>query len=86
MVTNEKVVNHFAISSLFDGGDGEKKIFSYRVENIVMKIGEEETVVVGQVRVSSEVNPEPKEFLFGLIPSKKAIFGPGFQNSRVTFF
>ena len=75
-VTNEKVVNHFAISSLFDGGDGEKKIFSYRVEKIrYEKIGEEEDLlVVGQVRVSSEVNPEPKEFLFGLIPSKKAIF------------
>jgi len=33
-VTHEKVVNHFAISSLFDGGDGEKKIFSYRVKKI----------------------------------------------------
>jgi len=31
-------------------------------------------LVIGQVRVSSEVIPEPKEFLFGLIPSKKAVF------------
>jgi hypothetical protein len=33
-VTPERVVNHFAISSLFDGGDGEKKIFSYRVKKM----------------------------------------------------
>ena len=75
-VTHEKVVNHFAISSLFDGGGGEKKIFSYRVEKIrYEKMGEEEDLlVVGQVRVTSEVIPEPKEFLFGLIPSKKEVF------------
>ena len=75
-VTHEKVVNHFAISSLFDGGGREKKIFSYRVEKIrYEKMGEEEDLlVVGQVRVTSEVIPEPKEFLFGLIPSKKEVF------------
>ena len=75
-VTPEKVVNHFAISSLFDGGDGEKKIFSYRVEKIhYEKMGkEEDLLVIGQVKVTSEIIPEPKEFLFGLIPSKKEVF------------
>jgi alpha-amylase/alpha-mannosidase (GH57 family) len=75
-VTHEKVVNHFALSSLFDGGDGEKKIFSYRVEKIHYEKVEKEKdfFVIGQVRVTSEVIPEPKELLFGLIPSKKAVF------------
>ncbi len=76
-VTLEKVVNHFVISSLFDGGDdGGKKIFSYVVEKIhYEKIEKEENMfVMGQVRVTSDVIPEPKEFLFGLIPSEKAVF------------
>jgi alpha-amylase/alpha-mannosidase (GH57 family) len=75
-VTLDKVVNHFAISSLFDGGDGEKKIFSYRVEKIHYEklVKEEDFLVVGQVRVTSDIIPEPKEFLFGLIPSKKEVF------------
>lgn len=70
------VVNHFAIFSLFDGGDGEKKIFSYWVEKVrYEKIGEEkDLLVLGQVKVTSEVIPEPKEFLFGLIPSEKKVF------------
>jgi alpha-amylase/alpha-mannosidase (GH57 family) len=75
-VTPEKVVNHFAISSLFDGGDGEKKIFSYRVKKMdydkVEKNGD--LLVTGQVEVTSEVIPESKEFLFGLISSKREVF------------
>jgi alpha-amylase/alpha-mannosidase (GH57 family) len=75
-VTPEKVVNHFAISSLFDEGDGEKKIFSYRVEKIrYEKMGKgEDLLVIGQVKVTSEIIPESKEFLFGLISSKKEVF------------
>ena len=75
-VTTHNVVNHFAISSLFDGGDGEKRIFSYRVEKIhYEKLGNEEALLVmGQVRVTSDIIPEPKEFLFGLIPSEKEVF------------
>ena len=74
-VTPEKVVNHFAITSLFDSGDGEKKIFSYRVEKICYeKMGkEEDLLVMGQVRVTSDIIPESKEFLFGWIPSKKEV-------------
>jgi alpha-amylase/alpha-mannosidase (GH57 family) len=75
-ITLDKVVNHFAISSLFDGGDGEKKIFSYRVEKIHHeKLGEEKDLLIrGQVRITSEIIPEPKEFLFGLISSGRDIF------------
>jgi hypothetical protein len=75
-VTLDKVANHFAISSLFDGGDGERRIFSYRVEKIHYEKMEKEDdlLVMGQVRVTSDVIPEPKEFLFGLIPSGKAVF------------
>jgi hypothetical protein len=35
---------------------------------------EENLLVIGQVRVISEIIPEPKEFFFGLIPSKKEVF------------
>jgi alpha-amylase/alpha-mannosidase (GH57 family) len=75
-VTLDKVVNHFAISSLFDGGDGERKIFSYRVEKIDYEklVKGEDFLVMGHVRVTSDVIPEPKEFLFGLIPSERAVF------------
>jgi alpha-amylase/alpha-mannosidase (GH57 family) len=75
-VTPEKVVNHFAVTSLFNGGDGEKKIFSYWVEKIRYERMEkdESFLVVGQVRVTSDIIPEPKEFLFGLIPSRKEVF------------
>ena len=75
-VTPEKVVNHYAVTSLLDGGDGEKKIFSYRVEKIHYKKFEkgEDLLVIGQVRVTSEIIPESKDFLFGLISSKKEVF------------
>ncbi len=75
-VTLEKVVNHFAISSFFAGEEKERKVFSYRTE--VLKYEkmkrDDHLLVLGQVRVTSEVIPETKEFLFGLIPSKKDIF------------
>ena len=75
-VTPEKVVNHYAITSFLDSGDGEKKIFSYRVEKIHYEKFEkgEDLLVIGQVRVTWEIIPEPKEFFFGLIPSKKEVF------------
>jgi len=75
-VTPEKVVNHFAITSLFDDGEGEKKIFSYRVEKIRYEKMEkdENLLAMGQVRVTSKIIPEPKEFLFGLISSEKEVF------------
>jgi alpha-amylase/alpha-mannosidase (GH57 family) len=75
-VTLEKVVNHFAISSCFTGEEKERKFFSYRTEILryeKMK-RDDRLLVLGQVRVSSEIIPETKEFLFGLIPSEKDIF------------
>jgi hypothetical protein len=75
-VTPERVVNHLAITSLLDSGDGEKQIYSYRVEKIQYEKIEKEAnvLVVGQVRITSEIIPEPREFLFGLVSSKKEIF------------
>jgi alpha-amylase/alpha-mannosidase (GH57 family) len=83
-VTPEKVVNHYAITSLFDGGDGEKKIFSYRVDKIHYERMEKEEnfLVQGQVRVTSDIIPEPKEFLFGLIPSGKEVFRTWVSEKR----
>jgi len=61
-VTLEKVVNHFAISSFFDREEKERKIFSYRTE--VLKYErmkrDDRLLVLGQVRVTSEIIPETK--------------------------
>jgi alpha-amylase/alpha-mannosidase (GH57 family) len=75
-VTPDHVVNYFALSSLLDGGDGEKKIFCYRVEKVHFeKLGEDkDLLIIGQVRITSEIIPEEKEFLFGMISSDKDIF------------
>lgn len=75
-VSLEKVVNHYAISSLFKDGEQEKKIFSYHTERINYERLEKEGCwfVLGQVKVTPEMIPETKEYLFVLIPSKKDIF------------
>jgi alpha-amylase/alpha-mannosidase (GH57 family) len=75
-VTPERVVNHFAITSLLDGADAEQQIYSYRLEKVHYEKMEKEAnaFVIGQVRVTSEIIPEPREFLFGLISSKKEVF------------
>jgi alpha-amylase/alpha-mannosidase (GH57 family) len=75
-VTLDKVVNHFALSSLFTGDERERKIFSYRVERLNYERMErnDSLLVVGQVKVISEIIPEPKEFFFGLFRSAKEVF------------
>ncbi len=75
-VTLEKVVNHFAISSLFDGVKGERRVYSYRVKEIDYERMEKDQdfLVLGHVRVTPDVIPEPREFLFGLIPSATEVF------------
>jgi hypothetical protein len=75
-VTPERVVNHFAVTSLLDSMDEEKHIYSHRVEKIHYERIEREAdlLVVGQVRITSEIIPESREFLFGLISSKQGVF------------
>jgi alpha-amylase/alpha-mannosidase (GH57 family) len=75
-VTLDKVVNHYAISSLYNQEEKERKVFSYRIEKVKGERMEKDNIwlVLGQVRVTSETIPEPKGFLFGLIPSSKDIF------------
>ncbi len=75
-VTLEQVVNHYAISSLFDSGEKEKRIFSFQVEAIDQERIEKEDqlLLLGKVKVVSDVIPEPKTFLFGLISSKGGLF------------
>jgi len=70
------LVNHYAISSLFDDGRKERKIYSYRLERVNYERMEKNNsiLILGQVRVTSEIIPEPEEFLFGLISSVKGIF------------
>ena len=74
-ITFDRLVNHYAISSLFDDGERERKIYSYRMERMNYKRTERDNslLVLGQVRVTSEIIPEPKEYLFGLLSSMKGI-------------
>ena len=76
IVTLEKVVNHFAITSLFEDGGKEKKIFSYRVEKMNYEKTEKDhgLLALGQVKVSSEIIPEENEFLFGVTRSGEGTF------------
>ena len=71
----KKVVNHFAITSLFDKEEKEKRIFSYWVEkeNYERIERDDHPFILGQVRVTAEIILEPKEFVFGLITSEKDI-------------
>jgi len=75
-VTPEQVVNHFAILSLLDDGERERKLFCFRMEkksdSRVERNGR--LLFLGQVRITSDIIPEPEEFLFGLISSKEEIF------------
>ncbi|OGP73719.1 MAG: hypothetical protein A2W09_01530, partial [Deltaproteobacteria bacterium RBG_16_50_11] len=75
-VTLEKVVNHFAVSSLFDAGEKEQKIYSFLIEkkNYERLERDHHLLVLGQVKVTPDAIPDPKEFLFGLIPSTKEVF------------
>ena len=86
-VTPEKVVNHYAVTSLFNEGDGERRIFSFRVEKIRYERmeKEEDVLAIGRVRVTSEIIPEAKEFFFGLISSKKDIFRTWIAESKEGF-
>jgi len=75
-VTPERVVNHYAVTSLFNGGEGERRIFSYRVEKVQYERmeKEEKVLAIGRVRVTLEIIPESKGFFFGLISSKEDVF------------
>ncbi len=70
------MVNHFAISSLFEDQGKVKKVFSYRVEKMDYERVEtnDSFLILGQVRVTPEMIPETKEYCFGLIPSNKDIY------------
>jgi alpha-amylase/alpha-mannosidase (GH57 family) len=83
-ITLEHVVNHYAISSLFDDGEKERRIFSFRVERSnyekVEKNGH--LLAVGQVGVTRESIPETNEFFFGLISSSQDIFRTWVSENR----
>ncbi len=72
-VTLEQVVNRHVLSSLFDDGRRERKLFSFQVETIDQERLEREdrSLLIGKVRVLPEIIPEPRAFLFGLIYAKE---------------
>jgi alpha-amylase/alpha-mannosidase (GH57 family) len=75
-ITVDQVVNHYAISSLFDDGAKEARIFSFHVERQDYEKLEKEgqRVALGQVRVTPDCIPEAREYCFGLISSTRDIF------------
>ncbi|MBM4338668.1 MAG: DUF3536 domain-containing protein [Deltaproteobacteria bacterium] len=75
-ISLEQVVNHYALSSLLDGEPKKKRIFSLQLETIDQERMEREGrhLFLGKVKVVSDIIPEPKEFLFGLIFSEKKLF------------
>lgn len=83
-VTPEKVVNHFAISSLFEENETAKKVFSYHVEKVNYDRIEEKNrlLILGQVRVTPELIPETREYYFGMILCQKEVFRTWIQESR----
>jgi hypothetical protein len=85
-ITPEQVVNHYAISSLFDSGAKEKRIFTFRVETIDQERIERDDrlLVLGKVKVASDIIPELKGFLFGLICSKGDLFQNWVSEDRGT--
>ncbi len=74
-VTLEKVVHHYATASLFEGEEKDR-VFSYRIEKINYERKEQngQLLVLGKVRVTPEIIPEPREFLFGSLSSEKDAF------------
>ncbi len=86
-VTFDRLVNHYAVSSLFDDGERKRKIYSYRMERINYKRMEKDNslLVLGHVKATSEIVPEPKEFLFGLISSVKGILRTWVSEYRDVF-
>ncbi len=68
----EQVVNHHLLSSLFDGHK-ERGIFSFRVETVHEERIERDDrlLLLGRAKVISDIIPEPKEYLFGLMSSKE---------------
>jgi alpha-amylase/alpha-mannosidase (GH57 family) len=71
-VSLEQVVNHYAFSSLLDADEKEKRIFCFRAKGIENERIEKDgrSLLLGKVRVISDIIPESKEFFFGLIFSK----------------
>ncbi len=86
-ITLEKVVNHYAVASLFEDGERERKFYSYRMERMNYKRVEKDNSlwVLGQVKVTSEIIPDPKEFLFGLFSSVKGILRTWVSECREVF-
>jgi alpha-amylase/alpha-mannosidase (GH57 family) len=75
-VSPERIVGHAALSSLLDGKEAVKEIYCYRVE----KLNEERPAkdgslrVLGRMRVTSHVIPEPGAFLYAGIATEKDVF------------
>lgn len=74
-VTPEQVVHHYAITSLWDDGKREEKLFCFRVakKNDLKLERNGQVLLLGQVGITSDLIPESEEFFFGMFPSKEDI-------------
>jgi len=74
-ISLQKLVNQYAIESFFEE-EKEKKIFSFIIERLdYEKLKKEHSLLaLGRVNVIPEIIPDTKEFIFGVIYSKKDLF------------
>jgi hypothetical protein len=79
----EHVANHFAITSLFDGGLKDR-LYSYRIDRIRCEKVEKDgsLFALGKIKVISEMISEPRAFLYVVIPSKTEIFRTWISNDE----
>ncbi len=80
----EQVVNHFAITSFLEGGERQRRIFSFKVEGMNEEKMEEGNyrALIGEVEVTSHPALEKKSFIFGLIFSKRGLFRTWISEGR----
>lgn len=74
-ISLEQVVNHYALCSLFDDEAKDRRIFSFRLEKIDQERirKEDQTLLLGRVKVTSDNLPVSKEFVFGLLSSTETL-------------
>lgn len=75
-VSIEALVNQYAISSFFEKDKNDRKLFSFFIKKLNYEVLTKgfSILILGRVRVTHDIIPEKKEFIFGLINSKKNVF------------
>jgi len=84
MISLERVVNHFAIASIFDSQvEGLKEIFHYRVRVLDYERRQRGAIAlaIGVVELTSGIIPEPRRYLFAMTFLGGYFFRTGVQET-----